>query len=85
MFTQSKRRRPKRRGRSLAPALIIESLALLALAWWVVQRVPVPTPPTTPGSAAIATGPLGSESRLDSPKIDVWIANNFALQPPTRP
>lgn len=85
MFTQSKRRRPRRRGRSLAPALIIESLALFAFAWWVLQWVPAPAPFATSGRVATDAGQLWSESRPESPKIGDWLANQLGNRNATQP
>jgi len=85
MFTQPKRRRSKRRGRSLAPALIIESLALFAFAWWVLQWVPAPAPLATSGTVATDADQLWSESRLESPKIGDWLANQLGTRNATQP
>ncbi len=85
MFTQSKRRRARRRGRSLAPALIIESLALFAFAWWVLQWVPAPAPPATSETIATDAAQLWSESRPESPKIGDWLANQLGTRNATQP
>lgn len=88
MFTQSPRRRHRPRGRSLGPALIIESGVWLAFVWWVLHVAPAS--PSHP----LATGTAGSDVTIESgntnesgnsPKIGSWIANRSSHNAATYP
>lgn len=85
MFNQSPRRRPRHRGRSLGPALIIESGVWLAFIWWVLNLAPAPTPAPEDRSVSTAVVAEGTTDRRNHSKIGLWIANRSSHPATTHP